>query len=150
MNQREERLRQFMGAYADRFNDALSGKEADTAAVTAAFASCFVEASPQGIRCSKNDEQFRKAIPEGYAFYKKIGTRKMKINGLNITLLDELHAMLQVHWHAIYDKRDGTGDVINFDVWYLVQDPIENIRIFAYITGDEQKVLKEHGLVPEG
>jgi hypothetical protein len=40
----------------------------------------------------------------------------------------------------------NTSVVIDFDTFYFVQR-IKNLKIFAYITGDEQKVLKEHGLV---
>ena len=148
MNKREKHLRQFFDAYAARFNAALSGEDPDTDATVAAFADCFVEASPLGIQCSKNDEQFRKTIPEGYAFYKSIGTQRMEISGSNITLLDEWHAMIQVHWHAVYRKKEDPELYIDFDVWYLVQELQEKIRIFAYITGDEQKVLKDKGLVP--
>lgn len=136
----------FFNAYAARFNAALGGKDPDIEATTAAFASCFVEASPAGIVCGQNDGQFRKAIPEGYAFYRKIGTRSMDIDALDVTVLDDLHALVKVHWKATYDKA-GESLEIKFDVFYLLQEKAGQLKIFAYITGDEQAVLREHGLI---
>ncbi len=37
--------------------------------------------------------------------------------------------------------------MIEFDVFYILQDINNELTIFAYITGDEQGVMKEHGLI---
>ena len=145
MENRENRLTAFFEAYAARFNSSLSG-EVDVEGTVYAFAGCFVEASPVGIACSKNDELFREAIPKGYEFYRSIGTKSMEILSMDINLLDDFHAMVKIHWRASYLKKDNTRVAIEFDVIYLLQ-LISDIRIFAYITGDEQKALKENGLV---
>jgi hypothetical protein len=42
------------------------------------------------------------------------------------------------------DKREGA---IDFEVIYLLQLRDERIKIFAYITGDEQKAFKDAGLL---
>jgi hypothetical protein len=140
------KLDDFFRAYEKRFNDFLSGKELDMEGTVKSFAKFFVGASPLGVNGGANDDNFRPFIEKGYAFYKSIGTRAMKIVGSDITLLDDFHAMAKIHWRAVYDKK-GKEVVIDFDVIYFVQILNNEMKIFAYITGDEQKALKENGLV---
>ena len=140
------KLDDFFRSYERRFNDFLSGKKLDAEGTVKSFAKFFVEASPLGVNGRGNDEDFRQAIEKGYAFYKSIGTRSMTIAGNDITLLDDYHAMARIHWRSVYDKNNREI-VIEFDVLYLVQTINNESKIFAYITGDEQKVLKENGLI---
>ncbi len=72
----------------------------------------------------------------------------MRIAGLEISSLDAFHAMAKVHWDSRYVKKDGKSLQIEFDVIYLIQLHEGIPKIFGYITGDESKVLKEHGLMP--
>jgi hypothetical protein len=142
-----EIIDRFFDAYAGRFNDALEGT-ADVDETMNAFAPCFVEASPAGIRCSNNDDKFREAIPKGYKFYRNIGTQSMNIRSKELTILDELHVLVKVDWQAHYKKKNSEKEVIDFTVFYLLQVQNEQPKIFCYVTGDEQKVLKAHGLLP--
>jgi hypothetical protein len=71
----------------------------------------------------------------------------MKIMALDITWLNDMHVMAKVCWQAIYQKKDGNKETINFDVFYFLQKQNGALKIFAYITGDEQAVLKERGLI---
>jgi len=144
-----QQLETFFAAYEARFNQALGDNPQDDVEGTmAAFADCFIEASPLGLSCAQNDEQFRTQIPKGNAFYRSIGTQSMKIMALTITPLDDYHVQTKVHWQAQYKKRDGGEETIDFDVIYFLQLLGNQPKIFAYITGDEQKVLQEHGLIP--
>jgi len=143
-------LQAFFAAYATRMTSALADPPAiDIEATAAAFASCFVEASPNGVVCGKNDDQFRAVIPKGLEFYRSIGTRWMKIIGLAVTILDDHHAMAKVHWQAFFLRKDGSDELLDFDVIYLVQLLGDQPKIFGYITGDEQKALREKRLLPE-
>jgi hypothetical protein len=144
-----KKAEQFFEDYAALFQEALSGKEADVEGTANSFANCFIAASPSGIRCSANNEEFRQAIPKGYEFYKSIGTKSMKIGSKEITLLDDKHAMIKIHWLSEYLKKDNSLLSIDFDVFYFVQYVNGAIKIFSYITGDEQKILKENGLPEE-
>jgi hypothetical protein len=149
MNNRKKELNEFFAAYEQRFNDGLSGK-VDVQGTIDAFAECFVEASPVGIICGQNGNDFRKAIPQGYDFYKSIGTQSMTIAETDITLINDLHAVTKVHWLSHYLRKQDLNPVsIEFDVHYFTQQQNGGPRIFAYITGDEQKALREHGLIPE-
>jgi hypothetical protein len=150
METNDSRLQKFFAAYEDRTNRALKEPpEIDVEAVAVAFTDCFIEASPKGVMCGKNDEEFRASIPKGFDFYRSIGTQSMKIGSLTTTPLDDVHVLARVHWVARYVKKDGSEEMIEFDVIYLVQILNDQPRIFAYITGDEEKLYKERGLLPE-
>lgn len=137
------KLQTFFAAYEQRFNDVLGGTATDVEATAGAFADYFVESSPRGVMGGKNDEKFREMIPKGNEFYKSIGTLSMKIDSLDITQLDELHAVVKAHWKAGYKNNIN----IEFDVFYMVTLASGEPKIFAYVTGDEQKVLQEYGLI---
>jgi hypothetical protein len=142
----KSRIRDFFTAYEKRYAEALNGN-IDVEATAAVFAEAFIEANPFGVSAGKNDDAFRKAIPQGMEFYRKIGTRSMEVDSVAITPLDASHHMAKVHWRATYAKKDKEDLVIEFDVFYLLQDINHELKIFAYITGDEQGVMKEHGLI---
>jgi hypothetical protein len=57
--------------------------------------------------------------------------------------------MIKIHWLSEYLKKDNSHLSIDFDVFYFVQYVNGAIKIFSYITGDEQKILKENGLPEE-
>lgn len=148
MDDLEKRLDDFFDAYAARFNTALKGEDADIDGTAAAFSECFIEASPAGVTCSKNDEKFRASISQGYNFYKSIGTRSMDILSKEVSVLDALHIMVKINWRGGYLKKNGHTMHIDFEVVYFIQNRENTLNIFAYITGDEEKVLKEKGLMP--
>ena len=81
MDNREVQLKGFFNQYAERFNQALKGEISDSEKTAACFSDCFIEASPVGVSCGKNDESFRAAIPQGYSFYKSIGIRSVSRDG---------------------------------------------------------------------
>lgn len=144
----KERIAQFFDNYAARFNAVLKGAEPDVAATCACFAGCFVSSGPAGVQCGNNDERFRESIPQRFAFYKSIGMESMNIGSRVITQLDDMHAMVKIHWQSRYVKQEGNRVEIGFDNHYFVQVRNENVKIFAYTTGDEQQALAEKGLEP--
>jgi hypothetical protein len=139
-------IENFFNRYEARVNDALSGAEPDVDEVVNSFASEFIEASPVGIISAKNDKKFRKAISHGWNFYREAGIHAMDIVSMQITLLDNLHAIVKVHWNSSFVRKNQTKGDIAFDVFYLLQKTGDELRIFAYITGDEQQALKDAGL----
>jgi len=143
-----DKIREFFFQYEARVNNALEETPVFDAKATAeAFSDCFIAANPGGVACGKNDEQFQSQILKGFEFYRSIGTKSMKISCLTITALDEFHVQAKVRWQSSYMKRDGKGERIDFDVIYLLQTIGERPKIFAYITGDEEKALREIGLI---
>lgn len=145
-----QQIEKFFADYEMRFNKAFGDTpEVDVEGTTRAFTECFIEANPNGVICGKNDEEFRVRIPKGIEYYKSIGTQSMRILSLIVTPLDEVHAMGKIHWLAQYRRRDGSEETVDFEVIYFVQIRNDEPKIFAYITGDEERLLREKGLTLE-
>ena len=147
MGKREQVLSDFFELYAQRFNGSLNGEPIDVESIASSFSACFIEASPVGVNCGQNDLQFRSLIPSGYEFYRKAGITAMDILSNDITFQDDLHAMVKIRWNSRYTRKDHVKGQIEFDVIYLLQIRADIPKIFAYITGDEQAALQEHGLL---
>ncbi|WP_276480020.1 hypothetical protein [Paraflavitalea pollutisoli] len=142
----ESSIYDFFAAYEQRFNAALKG-DTDVEGTASAFAPFFVEASPAGVHGGSNDSEFRKKIPQGMDFYRSIGTYSMEVLSQDVTQLDNLHFMVKIHWKATYKNKDNSDLEIEFDVIYFLQLREGELKIFAYITGDEDKVMRQHGLI---
>jgi hypothetical protein len=146
----DQYINTFFANYEKNFNDALSGKDTHIVdKVIRSFADCFVESSPLGVSCGKNDSQFIGGIRQGFEFYKKIGTQSMHILAKEVTVLDAYHSMVKIKWQYKAIKQNKEPVEIVFDIYYFLRAVNHEHKIFAYIAGDEQKVLKEHGLIPE-
>lgn len=141
-----DRISDFFTAYEQRYAAALAGS-VDVEATASVFTDAFIEANPFGVQAGTNDATFREQIPKGMEFYRKIGTKSMEVDAVTITVLDASHYLAEVHWRATYNKKDQQDLVLEFDVIYLLQDINQELKIFAYITGDEQGVMREHGLI---
>ncbi|MPZ37064.1 MAG: nuclear transport factor 2 family protein [Rhizobiales bacterium] len=136
----------FFHDYAEAYNRSL-GDRVDYDAIASSFADCFVAAGPDGVACGKNDDSFRAALDNGYAFYKSIGTRKMSVRRVEVTPIDDRHHMAKVHYRADYQKKSGETVSIDFDLTYMLQTRDGRSRIFAFVAGDEMGVYRRHGLV---
>lgn len=147
MDKRAQTLDDFFARYEARFNDAITGQEANVDETAAAFAEQFIEASPRGVIAGANDARFRDVIPQGWDFYRKIGVQSMNIRSKDIIMLDEMHAMVRVQWNCAFIRKDNSKGDISFEVIYMVQLRKEGPKIFAYVTGDEHKALSEEGLI---
>ncbi len=139
-------IEKFFTEYEERFNRAIHSEDINAKEAASSFAECFVESSPRGVICGKNDDEFLKMIPKGYEHYRNIGTTSMKILSLHIQELDEIHYLAKVHWDSYYRKNENDIQ-IDFVVIYFLRIQDEIPKIFAYISGDEEKVLKDKGLL---
>ena len=147
MDNNHQQIESFFNRYADAFNQAINGERSDVEETASFFADSIIAVNPDGFNCGKNDEQLRKMILQGYAFYRNIGIISMEIISKQITALDDYHTLTKVHWKSRFIKKDNTKVNIEFDVIYLIQTKSNDHKIFAYITSDEQKALKENGLI---
>lgn len=136
----------FLSEYETEFNIAFHS-DPDVGTTAKLFAESFVEANPSGITSRRNDDGFRKYIAEKYAFYKDIGLKEMRIVSRDINMLNDMHGVDKVKWKAFYETKEGKKDELEFEVIYFVQVINGDPRIFAYITGDENRVLRERGLI---
>jgi hypothetical protein len=78
---------------------------------------------------------------------RKIGTRAMKVAAMEEYRIDENHSAVKINWAADYRRpKDGKEISIEFAETYLLQFLDGQAQVFAYVAGDQQKVLKENGL----
>jgi hypothetical protein len=140
----ETSVRKLFERYERVFNASLHG-DVDIDDVAALYASEFIAASPAGVMTWKNDEQLRQAMVQGYARYRAIGKGDAH-RGLRFSPIDEHHCVAHVGWRASYVRKDQPDVVIDFDVHYLVQQLDAEPKVFGWISGDEQALLREHGI----
>lgn len=123
-------------------------KEAvDATEISELYAPEFIGASPFGVMTAKNDANFRQALEQGYEQYRKIGTKEMRVCNIEVLPIDELHCIARVSWRATYETAKCQNIEIDFDVHYLMQEQNGKLNVFGWISGDEQSVLKEQGVL---
>lgn len=136
----------FFAKYEAGFNAALGG-HVDLKAIKALYSDQFIAASPRGVRAGTNDGSFDAAMSKGYQRYRDLGTKSMKVESIETHEVDDCHLMARVRWQSVYEKP-GTGAIhIPFDVNYLLEHRENEIKVFAWITGDEEALLKAHGVM---
>ena len=148
MRDHGEAVRAFFDAYARRMNDALADPpRVDAKEARTAFANYFVGTDPKTVRGGRNGLLLRLMIPLGYRRYRKLGCKRMVLQRVDVTGLDDFHAMARTHWSSQFRRKDKTIVEIEFDNIYLLHIPEGGEpKIFAYITPDEQQALKAHGI----
>ncbi|TIR29557.1 MAG: nuclear transport factor 2 family protein [Mesorhizobium sp.] len=130
----------------ERYEQQLAG-DADMDEVASAYACAFIAASPAGVMVGKNDDQLRQVMEQGYAHYRAIGMKEMRIRAVRVSPIDEHHCVAHVAWTSSYARKDRPDVTIDFDVHYLVQKLGGEPKIFGWVSGDEQEVLRKHGVV---
>ena len=142
----EASIRKLFDRYQSFFNKSLGGSR-DMDEVASLYASEFIAAGPAGVMAGKNDEQLKQVMLQGYARYREIGTKEMRIRDIRVHPIDERHCVAHVAWTACYE-REGQADVdIDFDVHYFVQLLDDQPKVFGWVSGDEQALLRQHGIV---
>lgn len=141
----ESAIRALFQRHEDNFNRAIAGngRPEDAAAL---FAPEFIAASQAGVMTGKNDEDLLKVIEAGYDHYRQTGARRMTVRDIAVTPIDENHALARVSWHARYHRKDGVETDVDFDVSYFVQNLGDEPKIFGWVAGDEEALLRERGL----
>lgn len=148
MENNHEQIEKFFHAYERNFNDSLAGNiHADATANS--FADCFIAVSPTGVSCGKADDTFASVIEQGYQYYTSCGVKAMNISGQTISSLDEFHFVNKVQWKCHYDLDEARKGTIDFEVIYFLRLTDQQVRIFGFITGDEQKAFRERGLIAD-
>ncbi|MER8715530.1 nuclear transport factor 2 family protein [Mesorhizobium sp. M1295] len=142
----ETSVRKLFERYERFFNQSLGG-DMDMDEVASLYASDFIAASPAGVMTGKNDGQLKQVMAQGYAHYRTIGTKEMRIRNLRLSPIDEHHCVAHVAWTATYARRDQSKVAIDFDVHYLVQKLDAEPKVFGWISDDEQALLRKHGIV---
>jgi hypothetical protein len=142
----ETSVRKFFRRYESFFNRALAG-DIDLDEVAALYASAFIAASPAGVMTGKNDAQLKEVMAQGYARYRAMGTKAMRLRDVRLSLLDEHHCVAHVAWSATYARKGQPDVAIDFDVHYFVQKLDGEPKVFGWVSGDEEALLKQHGIL---
>ncbi|UIJ47078.1 nuclear transport factor 2 family protein [Sphingomonas cannabina] len=141
----EASVRKLFARYESAFNRALGG-DIDMDAVAALYAPEFIAASPAGVMAGKNDDRLKEVMAQGYARYRAIGTKDMRIRNVRVSPMDGHHCVAHVAWTAIYAREDRPDVAIDFDVHYFVQKLDGEPKVFGWVSGDEQALLRKHGI----
>ena len=142
----EPSVRKFFARYESVFNRSLAG-DADPEEAAALYASAFIAASPAGVTAGKNDAQLRQAMAQGYARYRAMGTKAMRIRDVRTSPIDDRHCVAHVAWTATYARKDQEDVEIDFDVHYLVRTLDGGPKVFGWVSDDEEALLRRHGIV---
>ena len=142
----ETGVRKLFARYEQVFRSALRG-DLDMNEVASLYASEFISATPAGVVTGKNDEQLKQVMANGYAHYRTIGMKEPRIRELRISPIDERHCVAHVAWTAIYARKDELNVAIDFEVHYFVQKFGSELKVFGWVSGDEQALLKQHGVI---
>lgn len=146
---KRSRLVEFFENYETSFNAAMACDEDAVTSSAEAFADSFVAADPSGVRCSHNDNSFRQRLKDECRFYRQVGTRAMRLEGIDTTPIDAQHIMARVHWLGEFRRSDLTDIDIRFDVVYFIRMTGNAVQIFGYVTGDAVRALRENGLLDQ-
>ena len=142
----ETSVRKLFGRYESFFNQSLGG-DMDMDEVAALYASEFIAASPAGVMTGKNDDQLKQVMAQGYARYRAIGTKEMRMRNVRLSPIDDHHCVAHVAWTATYARQDQPDVAIDFDVRYFVQKLDGEPKVFGWVSGDEQALLKKHCII---
>lgn len=142
----EAGVRKLFERYERFFNRSLNG-HMDMEEVASLYASDFIAASPSGVMTGKNDAQLRQVMTKGYERYRAIGTKEMRIRNIHLSPIDEHHCVAHVAWTATFAPKSQSDVAIDFDVHYFVQNLDGNPKVFGWASGDEQALLRKHGII---
>ena len=134
--------------YQRLFEKGLSG-DVDGREVAAFYAPAFIAASPAGVFTGKNDDALLKVMKEGYARYRQTGLKSMGLRDIRLSVIDDRHWVAHVGWTASYARRGKPDVAIEFEVHYLIQKLDGEPKIFGWVSGDEQELLRQHGIGPD-
>ncbi|MCZ7467651.1 nuclear transport factor 2 family protein [Agrobacterium sp. O3.4] len=142
----EASIRKFFERYERFFNQSLGG-DMDMKEAASLYASDFIAASPAGVITGKNDDHLRQVMAQGYERYRAMGTREMRIRDISLSPIDDHHCTAHVAWTATYARQDQADVAIDFDVHYFVQTLNGEPKVFGWVSGDEQALLRKHGIL---
>lgn len=142
----DKHIHEFFRQYVEFFRQGLRN-EADLDQVASSYASAFIAASPAGVMAGYNDGQLQQVMQQGFERYRQMGTKDMALRGVRIDPIDEHHCLAHVAWTATYARDAAPDTAIDFEVHYLMQQLDGTPRIFGWVSGDEQALLRQHGIL---
>jgi hypothetical protein len=111
----ETSVRNLFERYERFFKQSLGG-DIDIDEVASLYTSDFIAASPAGVMTGKNDDQLKQVMARGYAHYRAMGTKGMRIRNVALSPIDEHHCVAHVAWTATYARQRQADVAVDFDV----------------------------------
>lgn len=142
----ESDVKELFERYERVFNHALGG-DMNMDAVAALYASEFIAASPAGVMAGKNDDRLKQVMAQGYARYRAMGTKEMRTRDVRLSPMDDHHCVAHVAWRATYARTDRPDVALDFEVHYFVQKLDGAAKVFGWVSGDEEALLRQHGIL---
>jgi hypothetical protein len=142
----EASVRKLFERYERFFKQALDG-DMDMRGVASLYAAHFIAATPAGVMTGRNNDKLKQVMAQGYAHYRAIGTKEMRIRDVRLSPIDEHHCVAHVAWTATYARKDQRDVAIDFDVHYFVRMLDGEPKVFGWVSGDEQALLRKHGII---
>jgi hypothetical protein len=139
-------VRHLFERYARMFERGLAG-DVDAAEVADIYASGFLASTPAGVVVGENDDILLEAMKTGYVRNREIGTRAMRLRDIRMSDIDDLHCVAHVAWTAVYARDDLPETEVEFEVHYLVRVDDGVARVFGWMSGDEDALLKSRGIL---
>jgi hypothetical protein len=138
----------FFVLYGRRSSDALGDPPVeDIDGIVSSFAPYVVGSNPKGVMGGPASD-LRTIIPQGFAQYRRVGGKAMRVTRVKATELDNLHVQARVDWEFDYERpSDGRKGTITFQNIYFLSFAMGSPKVFASITPDEQRAMKDHGLI---
>lgn len=142
----EASVRKLFERYERSFNRSLKG-DVDMTEIASLYTVNVIAATPAGVTTRKNDDRLKQVMRQGFAHYRAIGNKEMRLRGVNLAPIDESHCLAHVGWTATYARANQPDLSIDFDVHYFVRTFGGVAKVFGWVSGDEQALLKKHGIV---
>ncbi|MDX8527577.1 nuclear transport factor 2 family protein [Mesorhizobium sp. MSK_1335] len=139
-------VQKFFKAYGKVYNDAVDGN-VDMDNFGAMYSTGFVSVTPAGVMAGENGKQFQDMMRKGFEAYRAMGSKTMTCKDVSVTAIDQDHCVAKVQWSGEYERKNNENVTIDFEVDYLVERRDGSLKVFGWITGDEQAVFKKHGLL---
>ncbi|MEI9416741.1 nuclear transport factor 2 family protein [Mesorhizobium sp. Cs1321R2N1] len=136
----------FFGAYAEFYNDALLS-DAGLKDVADIYSSAFISVTPGGVMAGENGKQLIEIMKKGFEGYRAMGAGKMTCRDVSVTPIDQDHCVAKVQWSGEYQNKKAALITIDFEVSYLLERRDGKLKVFGWISGDEQAEFRKHGLL---
>lgn len=139
-------VQRFFKAYAKIYNDGIAGT-VDMDDVGDMYSAGFVSVTPAGVMVGENGQKLKDIMKKGFEAYRAMGSKTMTCEDVSVAPIDRDHCVAKVAWSGVYERKDGRPVTIDFTVDYLVERRDGRLKVFGWISGDEQAEFEKHGLL---
>jgi hypothetical protein len=97
--------------------------------------------------CGGGDRPIRGRVRTRRRYEPTWGARIPTCREARATRSARRHGVAHVAWTATYARGDGPDVAIDFEVHYLLQERDGELKVFGWVSADEEASLREHGIL---